>query len=446
MNVRVAAARAIAALLRQEGSLATVLPPLADKVLERDRALLQEICFGTARWYPRLALILTRLLQKPLRDKDLDVQALLACGLYQLEFMNTPSHAVLNESVAAASSLRKVWAKGLVNAVLRNAQRRRDELHSALATDPEFSSAHPLWLLKQLQQDWPQQWQAIVSGNNERPPLCLRVNRRLNSREQALQRLSASGLEARPAAWSEDGVYLARPVRVDELSGFSEGQLSVQDEAAQLAALLLDPQPGEQILDACAAPGGKTCHLLERQPAIGRLIALDSDVNRLERVQQNLDRLQLEATLIAAEAQDLDSWWDGQAFDRILLDAPCSATGVIRRHPDIKLLRRATDIPSLAQLQGELLQRLWQTLKPGGRLLYATCSVLAAENDTVIEQFLKHQLDACSQSLDAVWGDVDWGLATTWGRQLLPTEDSHDGFYYALLHKQDVSATNQATS
>lgn len=441
MNVRVAAARAIAALLRQEASLATVLPPVAEQVPPRDRALLQEICFGTARWYPRLAVIIERLLHKPLRDKDLDVQALIACGLYQLEFMNTAPHAVLNETVAAADRLRKGWAKKMINAVLRNAQRQRDELHQALADHPQFSSAHPRWLLERLRSDWPQHWPAIVDGNNERPPLCLRVNRRRLSRATALQTLAAAELDRRAAPLSTDGIYLDRPTPVTELPGFADGHLSVQDEAAQLTAQLLDPQPGERILDACAAPGGKTCHLLERQPQLQQLVALDSDPRRLQRVQENLDRLQLEASLVTAEAQRLDEWWDGQPFDRILLDAPCSATGVIRRHPDIKLLRRATDIAPLAELQQQLLRQLWQTLKPGGMLLYATCSVLREENDAVIAAFLAHCPDA-----QPAMPDVDWGLATVHGRQLLPRRDSHDGFFYAVLHKPDLAAQHLQTS
>ncbi len=437
MNTRVAAARAVAALLRQEGSLATLLPPLSAQVAERDRALLQEICFGTARWYPRLELVLQHLLQKPLREKDFDIQALLACGLYQLDYLNTPSHAVLNESVAAATRLKKPWAKGLINAVLRNAERQRDAINAALAENTTYASAHPQWLLDELTNAWPQHWQDIVTGNNQRPPMCLRVNRQHGDRDSALQALAAADIEARPAPFAETGIYLERPAAVEALPGFGAGDMSVQDEAAQLAAQLLDPQPGERILDACAAPGGKTCHLLERQPALAGLIALDSDPARLARVRENLERLQLRAELIAAEAQDVDTWWDGSSFDCILLDAPCSATGVIRRHPDIKLLRRASDIEPLARLQGLLLQRLWQTLKPGGTLLYATCSVLPAENDAVIRDFLARQPDASNPVIEA-----PWGLATRCGRQLLPTGDSHDGFYYAVLRKHPSSASN----
>lgn len=441
MNVRIAAARAVTALLRQEGSLTTVLPPLAAQVPARDRALLQEICFGTARWYPRLAALIEQLLHKPLRDKDLDLQALLACGLYQLEFMNIPPHAVLNETVTAADQLRKGWAKKMINAVLRNAQRQRETLYSTLAAQPLFSSAHPAWLLEHIQRDWPQHWPAIIEGNNARPPLCLRVNRRQGSRETVLAALDRAGLESRVAPLSEDGIYLDQPIAVTDLPGFSAGQISVQDEAAQLAAILLAPQPGERVLDACAAPGGKTCHLLERQPRLQKLIALDSDPQRLQRVRENLDRLQLEATLVAAEAQRLSDWWDGRPFDRILLDAPCSATGVIRRHPDIKLLRRASDIGPLVKQQGELLQQLWQTLKPGGTLLYATCSVLRAENDAVIAHFLEQ----CPQA-QPVTLQVDWGIATDHGRQLLPRQDSHDGFFYAVLRKPDAPAAQHRPS
>lgn len=430
MNPRLAAARALAAVLNGKASLGSSLPPLLDRVEPRDRGLAQDLAFGTARWQPRLALLADKLLQKPFKAADRDVEALLLVGLYQLLHTRIPAHAAIGETVACVDKLKKSSLKGLLNAVLRNAQRDHETLFAELERDPVLHTAHPRWLQKRLKADWPEHWQAICTANNEHPPLILRVNRRHGSRDDYLAELRGNGIEAEPCAFSRDGIRLLQPCDVKTLPGFMEGRVSVQDEAAQLAADLLDLAPGQRVLDACAAPGGKTCHLLEAQPQLSEVIALDLEPSRLARVQENLERLQLKATLIAADGRDVPAWWDGQPFQRILLDAPCSATGVIRRHPDIKLTRQADDIAALAQLQGELLDALWPTLEVGGVLLYATCSVLPQENSDNIAAFLQRTPGA--RELDIAG---TFGLKQAHGRQLLPQADGHDGFYYAKLIK-----------
>ena len=430
MNPRLAAARALAAVLNGKASLGSSLPPLLDKVDARDRGLAQDLAFGTARWQPRLALLADKLLQKPFKAADRDVEALLLVGLYQLLHTRIPAHAAIGETVACVDKLKKSSLKGLLNAVLRNAQRDHEALFAELERDPVLHAAHPRWLQKRLKADWPEHWQAICTANNEHPPLILRVNRRHGSRDDYLAELRGNGIEAEPCTFSRDGIRLLQPCDVKTLPGFAEGRVSVQDEAAQLAADLLDLAPGQRVLDACAAPGGKTCHLLEAQPQLSEVIALDLEPGRLARVQENLERLQLKATLIAADGRATKVWWDGTPFQRILLDAPCSATGVIRRHPDIKLTRQADDITALAQLQGELLDALWPTLEVGGVLLYATCSVLPQENSDNIAAFLQRTPGA--RELDIAG---TFGLKQAHGRQLLPQADGHDGFYYAKLIK-----------
>lgn len=430
MNPRLAAARALASVLAGKASLGSSLPPLLDKVDPRDRGLAQDLAFGTARWQPRLALLAEKLLQKPFKAADRDVEALLLIGLYQLFHTRIPAHAAIGETVACIDKLKKPSLKGLLNAVLRNAQREGETIFASLARDPVLQTAHPRWLQKTLKARWPEHWLAICEANNAHPPLTLRVNRRQSSRDSYLAELATAGIEARACTFSADGISLTVACDVTGLPGFAEGRLSVQDEAAQLAAGLLDLAPGQRVLDACCAPGGKTCHLLESQPDLGEVLALDLEPKRLVRVQENLDRLGLNARLIAADARATGEWWDGQPFQRILLDAPCSATGVIRRHPDIKLTRQPEDIPALATLQGEMLDALWPTLAPGGVLLYATCSTLPDENSDNIAAFLARTLDARELPIDG-----DFGLAQPHGRQLLAQIDGHDGFYYAKLTK-----------
>lgn len=440
MNPRLAAARALGVVLAGKASLNSSLPDVLSKVDARDRGLTQELAFGAARWQPRLAGLAERLLQKPFKAADRDVEALLLVGLYQLFYTRIPPHAAIGETVGCADNLKKPWAKGLLNAVLRNAQREGEALFAEVERDPVIRFAHPRWLQKSLKAHWPEHWEAICTANNVHPPMMLRVNRRQAERDDYLAQLQAAGIEAFACNNSEDGIRLAEACDVGQLPGFAEGRVSVQDEAAQLAASLLDLAPGQRVLDACCAPGGKTCHILEREPTLTEVVALDLEPKRLQRVQENLDRLQLQAQLVAADARATDQWWDGRQFQRILLDAPCSATGVIRRHPDIKLARQADDIAPLAALQGEMLDALWPTLEVGGVLLYATCSVLPTENREVIEAFLARMPGA--RQLDLPKG---FGVEQSHGRQLLPQENGHDGFYYAKLMKIAAQPSDRAS-
>ncbi|NRH27504.1 16S rRNA (cytosine(967)-C(5))-methyltransferase RsmB [Pseudomonas sp. MS19] len=434
MNPRLAAARALSAVLSGKASLGSSLPPQLDKVEPRDRGLTQELAFGTARWEPRLSALAEKLLQKPFKAADKDVEALLLVGLYQLLYTRIPAHAALGETVGCADKLKKPWAKGLLNAVLRRAQREAEPLLAEMERDPMVRTAHPRWLQKALKAHWPEHWEAICAANNAHPPLMLRVNRRHGSRDDYLQQLQAAGIEAAACTFSRDGIRLIQACDVTTLPGFAEGHVSVQDEAAQLAADLLDLAPGQRVLDACCAPGGKTCHILEAEPELAGVVAIDLEAKRLVRVRENLARLKLDAELIAADGRDVSKWWDGKPFQRILLDAPCSATGVIRRHPDIKLARKAEDIAPLAHLQGELLDALWPTLAVGGIMLYATCSTLPTENSETIAAFLERTPGA--RELDIAG---PFGLQQPHGRQLLAQMDGHDGFYYAKLIK--IAAT-----
>lgn len=430
MNPRLAAAKALAAVLGGKASLNSSLPTQLDKVEDRDRGFTQDLAFGTARWQPRLSALAAKLLQKPFKAADGDVEALLLVGLYQLLYTRVPAHAAIGETVGCADKLKKPWAKALLNAVLRRAQRESETLLAELEHDPVVRTAHPRWLQKSLKAFWPDQWEAICAANNAHPPMILRVNRRHHSRDAYLALLGEAGIPAIPCQYSRDGIILETPGDVRALPGFADGWIGVQDEAAQLAADLLELAPGQRVLDACCAPGGKTCHILEAEPKLAGVVAVDLEAKRLVRVKENLARLGLDAELFAADGRDTAAWWDGKPFQRILLDAPCSATGVIRRHPDIKLTRQADDIAPLAQLQGELLDALWLTLEVGGMLLYATCSTLPTENTDVIEAFLARtpgarELDIATQA----------GIKQPHGRQLLAQEGGHDGFYYAKLIK-----------
>lgn len=436
MLPRVAAARVVAAVSTDGNSLTACLSGFNDRVAFKDRALLAEMAYGTLREYPALSQILDRLLDKPLKGKDSEVHALLLCGLYQLKHMRIPAHAVVNECVASCRPLRRAWARGLVNGVLREFTRTGAAIEKALAADPVYRFAHPPWLIQCLRQAWPEHWQKILEANNRQAPMTLRVNRQRTTRAAWLAGAeSAAGDKSfREAIHSDVGLYLQRARPVSELPGFDDGQVSVQDEAAQLAAPLLDLRPGQRVLDACCAPGGKTGHLLETETTID-LLAIDNDARRMAKVQDNLDRLQLSAKTVVADVIRTGDWWDGRVFDRILLDAPCSATGVIRRHPDIKLLRRQDDIDKLAERQLAMLKALWPLLQAGGKLLYATCSVLPQENDEIMEKFLHLETSASRQAIA-----LNAGIATRFGRQLFPAPEGHDGFYYALLQKQGAQS------
>ncbi|MDC8802114.1 16S rRNA (cytosine(967)-C(5))-methyltransferase RsmB [Halomonas pacifica] len=433
-EVRAAAARNLVPVITAKGSLASLDE---GQVGSRDRGLLRELCYGVCRTQPRLEALAGRLLKHPFKRRDADIQALLLVGIYQLLYLRVPAHAAVGETAGAARLLGKEWATRVLNGCLRRLQRESMALQAEVDKDPHVALMHPPWLLKALRQAWPDDWRAIAAANNLPGPMTLRINRRHGDREAYLARLYDVHLSARLCLHSPDGLTLETPCDVYQLPGFEAGHVSVQDEAAQLAAELLGPvlapRPGARVLDACCAPGGKTAHLLEVFDLA--LTGIDSDAKRLSRVESTLERLKLEATLLHADAAT-DDWWDGTPFDAILLDAPCSGSGVIRRHPDIKALRRAEDIPRLATLQARLLDALWAKLAPGGTLLYATCSVLPEENADQIQAFLARTPDAEVTTP----GDVAWGRPAGAGRQLLPEEDSHDGFFYARLHKSKAIA------
>lgn len=426
-DVRALAARAVADVLAGY-SLNRALPAALEKVSPRDRGLLQQLCYGTLRHAPRLQAIAAQLLDKPLRDKDRDVQALLLIGLYQLDGMRIPDHAAVDATVSATKTLKKNWARGMTNAVLRRFLRERETLAAAL--DKAASASHPAWLYDRIAQQWPEQAAAIMHANNQQPPMTLRANQSAVTRDNYLARLLESSIAATPGNISPNAITLEQPVDVLALPGFAEGLVSVQDEAAQLAALLLAPNAGETVLDACAAPGGKTCHLLELQPKLSNLVAMDIDDDRLERIEENLARLKLDATVVALDAAAAAAEMQGQHFDKILVDAPCSASGVIRRHPDVKLLRQESDIDSFAEQQLQILHGVWPLLRPGGTLLYVTCSILDEENSGLIKRFLKQ-----TENAQLVTLEEDWGVTMDCGRQLLPTSSGTDGLFFAKLHR-----------
>jgi 16S rRNA (cytosine967-C5)-methyltransferase len=425
LPLRAVAAQVIQAVEQGE-SLSQCLPGTAADLDPDLRPQLQALCYGTCRWFHRLDSELNSRLRKPLRKQDRVVHHLMLVALFQLRFSDNATYAILNETVEACKALGKTPLAGLVNGVLRAAER---EGAPEPATD-EARYSHPGWIVAKLRHNWPDHWAAILDANNIQAPMTLRVNTLHGTRDEYLERLREAGIPGKATHFAPHGIQLDRPVPVDLLPGFAEGDASVQDEAAQLCTQWLQPEPGQRILDACAAPGGKTCAILEAAANQAEVIAIDESAERLPRIQENLDRLQLSATLKEADAGDTDSWWDGTLFDSILLDVPCSATGVIRRHPDIKLLRRETDITPLAGIQSGLLSNLWATLKPGGRLVYATCSVFPQENSRIIRRFVDQQTDASLLPADA-----PWGLDTGYGRQLLPDPQSHDGFFYACLVK-----------
>ena len=423
--VRAAAARVLAEVL-DGASLERALAPVLAGVAARDRGLCRELCAGTLRLAPRLQGLLAQLLTRPLRERDGDIQALALIGLYQLCETRIPDHGAVSASVDAASALGKARAGALLNAVLRRYLREADTLLSRLA--PAARAAHPAWLFEAVQQQWPQQRAQIVQANNRRPPMTLRLDTARVDRQRYAAELARAGIATRPGALTPTALTLEAARPVDELPGFESGRVSVQDEAAQLAAILLAPRRGERILDACAAPGGKTLHLLEAQPQIA-LSAMDIRGDRLARVADNLKRGGQRAELIIGDGAAPPATL-AQPFDAILADVPCSASGVLRRHPDIKVLRRREDIAGFARQQLAILSGLWPLLRPGGRLLYVTCSILREENDAVIGRFLNTHAEARCAALSAAGA-----LPCAHGIQLLPDAQATDGLYFALLQK-----------
>lgn len=429
-NARSLATQVLTQVIGQKRSLSDCLDSHLNTLTDpRERALAQALCYGVLRWLPRLQAIVDHLLDKPLKAKEGDIQVLLYIGLYQLLYLRIPPYAATAATVQVARMLQKNWATALVNAILRRFQRQRETLLTTVDAKPVSRWSHPAWWLKHLKAQWPQQWQTIIEANNAHPPLTLRINTRWLSRERYLEHLKAAQIAAAPLTITEEGVVLDEPVDVACLPGFDQGWISVQDGAAQLAATLLEIPEQAWVLDACAAPGGKAAHLLERYD-IAALWALDKQPARVAKLAATLKRLRLTAQLHCADASQPNMWWTGQLFDRILLDAPCSGSGVIRRHPDIKYLRQPQDLVTLSAQQTQLLDALWPLLKPTGHLLYVTCSVFAEENQLQIAQFLARHADAYEKVLD-----VSWGQALAKGRQILPGEDNLDGFYYACLIK-----------
>lgn len=428
MNSRLFAARVLSRVVKEGVSLTAALDQALPELAQvKDRAFVQALCYGVMRWYLQLEFLLSQLTHKPI--KDLEIKLLALIGLYQLQHMRVKAYAAVSETVSAVPR-KKSWARPLLNAVLRKFQREQTGLIANLTANEAADYAHPQWLCDFFKANWPDQFEQLLTANNEMPPMTLRINTQRCSRKDYSQNLEAQGISSHKHPSCSSALVLEQPTSVEQLPGFAEGLVFVQDAAAQLAAKLLDVQPGDRVLDICAAPGGKTTHILEMQPQLKHLTALDIDSKRLQRVAENLQRLKLKAELIAGDAGDPESWWDGQLYDRILLDAPCSATGVIRRHPDIKMLRRPEDIDQLVVVQQQILQACWGLLKPGGVLLYATCSVLQKENEKQIKTFVESHENAYHKSIDANWGSL-----RQYGRQVLTGDQEMDGFYYARIEK-----------
>ncbi|MFT4994492.1 MAG: 16S rRNA (cytosine967-C5)-methyltransferase [Paraglaciecola sp.] len=426
-NLRADAASVLHKILEQGQSARECLPAAQLAYSEQDKAWLQEMVYGVLRQLPILQLWLRLLLDKPLKNRFKVVEHLIMLGFYQLAFSRVSTHAAVSETVSACQPLNTIAMKGLVNAVLRNFIRQ--EMDKEMPGDPQISSGLPKWIYKQLESAYPEQVPALVAGMQTKAPIWLRVNQKQISRDLYVAELAAQNIEFTLGSEQDAGLILSKGQDITTLPGYHQGWFAVQDGAAQLAAPLLEAKAGERILDCCAAPGGKTCHILELQSKVDKLIALDIDQKRLVRVSENLQRLGHQADLLIGDASQPAQWWDGVLFDRILLDAPCSATGVIRRHPDIKWLRKASDIATLVSLQAVILDAIWPMLKPGGTMLYATCSVLPQENHQQIKAFLLRTGDA---KLDLSFEN---DAPERPGRQILPGEQQMDGFYYARLIK-----------
>ncbi len=428
---RLAALNTLANVLDQQQNLleADETSALPDS---RDRALARHLAYGVIRWLNSLQWLSGQLLDRPLKKRDQDINRLILIGLHQLWQDGTAPHAAIHETAECARVLGKSWAVGLVNAVLRRFQREQQQCLAGLQKQPEMY-AHPRWLLSKFQSDWPRDWPKIIDANNHAAPLWLRINRCRPDHQQLAATLTQDGFTVTRHPTATDAIRITPAVAVNAIPGFGEGRLSVQDPAAQLAVDLLELEGQQRVLDACAAPGGKTCHILERFPSI-EMTAVERSPSRLNMIQENLDRLELGGqgglSLVAGDAAEPAHWWDGTAYDRILLDAPCTATGVIRRHPEIKWLRTNGQLKEVALMQQKLLDRLWPLLKPGGILVYVTCSVLIEENRSQIDRFLASHDDAENLAVDLPLShDQDPG------RQILPGEEEMDGFFYARLRK-----------
>lgn len=432
-NLRALAARCTFAVVDKGRSLADELPQQLAKIEGKDKGLLQELCYGVLRHLPELEYDVREFIKKPLTGKQRVGHFLMLVGIYQIKYTRIPDHAAFNETVSACKPLKCDHLKGVINGVLRNFQRQQaaqDNQASSNILPDAVAFNHPSWFIKKLQSAYPQQWQAVLNANMQRPPMWLRVNQLHQSVDEYLVLLTNEKIEHLLVDKISGAIRLTEAIDVNKLPGFQLGWVSVQDGAAQQAALLLACQPGDNVLDCCAAPGGKTCHILEYSPQIKSMTAIDIEASRLVRVEENLQRLNLQANVVAADAATPEKWWDGKLFDRILLDAPCSGTGVIRRHPDIKWLRKSQDISALTELQQDILKNIWSLLKPGGTLLYATCSILPEENSEQVQRFINENPDAEHIAITDQVNDIGW--------QILPNDNSMDGFYYAKLIKKSL--------
>ncbi|WP_130620688.1 16S rRNA (cytosine(967)-C(5))-methyltransferase RsmB [Dyella amyloliquefaciens] len=428
-DTRALAAQALADVALRGASLRDAMERYAPRLADaRDRALLMALLSDGSRWWLRFDPALDRLLDKPLRQKEPAIHALLVLGLVQLEILQLPDYAAVAATVQAAKALQRPRHAGLVNAVLRRWQRERVELLAALDAKPQTRHAHPAWLAKAITRDWPEQADAVMAADNREPPLMLRVNRRRTDRESLIERLRLDGYTADAHPWLADGIVLPHSTDVTRMPGFAAGEFAVQDGAAQIAGDLADLHRAQRVLDACAAPGGKACHLLEREDIA--LTALEFDPKRAQRITQNLERLGLKADVVIGDAGEPSAWWDGKAFDRIFIDAPCSATGVLRRRPDVRLHRRDSDIAPLVAQQQRILDALWPLLAPGGKLVYITCSLLRTENEAVVSRWLEGRQDARAVSFS-----LPAGQPAAVGWQVLPGDGDLDGMYYAVLEK-----------
>lgn len=426
-NARLTALEALSEVLDSNRSLAEseALSRLRDG---RDNAFARHLAYGVLRWLTALEWLAAELLTRPIKKRERDVQRLILLGLQQLWHDQTASHAAVNETAECARTLGKPWAVGLINAVLRKFQREQQQLLEKLA-ETQHQYAHPGWMLREIQDDWPDQWRDIVAANNQQAPLWLRINRQKADDSKLRENLSTVGFETIDHPYARDAICITPAAAVNKIPGFEAGWLSVQDPAAQLARDLLAPKAGERILDACAAPGGKAAHLLETCPDI-ELTILDKQSQRVEQLDQTLKRLHLKARGQVGDATEPKQWWDGKKFHKILLDAPCSASGVIRRHPEIKWLRSKDQVDAVTQIQAGLMQALWPLLEVGGILVYATCSILKRENCQQIQKFLDNNSDAVEQK-----ATVEWGDSRSFGCQIMPGEAQMDGFFYAVLRK-----------
>jgi 16S rRNA (cytosine967-C5)-methyltransferase len=441
MNTAAAGARSLAAyavarILREGVTLDSALQAALTAAPAALAPSVRSLSFGAVRGFYRHEALLGRLLSQPVRSLDFLVRALLSVALFELEDARTPEYAVVDAAVKTAKATDAARASGLINAVLRRYLRERKTLDADIARSPATRHASPVWLADRLRADWPVRWTQLLAAGDAQAPMWLRVNSQRTTAAAYLETLRNAGIGAYAEPRVPQALALDAPCDVHELPGFADGVVSVQDLGAQCVAFPLNLEAGQRVLDACAAPGGKTALMAEREPQLAKLVALDIDPHRLARVRENLVRGQLRAELVAGDAAAPGAWWDGMPFDRILLDAPCSALGVIRRHPDIRLRKSPSEIGKMPMLQGRLLASLWGLLARGGRLVYATCTLTRSENRDVVAAFLKGTSDAHSVPVDEWQGWPGFGEADEFGRQILPGEAGADGFYYAALTKR----------